>query len=56
MEQKIEKLNDMDDERGQSRKKSSPQPHPKKLKVLTTAAIYFGNIGLVGLISTLHTP
>ncbi|KAG4078653.1 hypothetical protein HA402_015243 [Bradysia odoriphaga] len=33
----------MDDDLDQ---KSTPQPHPKKLKILTTIAIYFGNITL----------
>lgn len=38
------------DEQVQSVKKTLPQPHPKKLKILTTAAIYLGNIGLVNLL------
>lgn len=35
------------DENDQSKQKPLPEPHPKKLKILTTAAIYLGNIGLV---------
>lgn len=38
----------------QSAGEEQSKPHSKKLKILTTGAVYFGNIGLVNVLVAIH--